>query len=44
MKRKKRSARTDVLTKKSILLTFFNILRQPLQTFKQAFPCGGTTE
>jgi len=22
---------------------FFNILRQPLQALKQAFPCGGTT-
>ena len=29
---------------KYFLLTLFNILRQPLQTFKQAFACGSTTE
>lgn len=29
---------------KNLLLTFLNVLRQPLQTFEQAFPCGGTTK
>ena len=27
-----------------LLLTFLNVLRQPLQTLEQAFPCGGATK
>ena len=45
MKRKKKDQLgwNRCVDKKKFLLTFFNILRQPLQALKQAFPCGGTT-